>query len=206
MGAQQRVRRKLIRAGQRAVTVRLHPGAAEAVLGVPAAAITGRILDLNDLWGRSPTQRLLDRLATAGTASDATAIVESSIADRLASADCRRSPSHLALLATEKLTRASVKCVAADLGVSERQLRRLFHQTIGLTPKAFARLARFHLALRTALEDHHTTWANIAATAGYYDQAHLIEDFHAIAGVTPRTLLAELGLTSSNPHLGCWTR
>ena len=192
MGAQQRVRRKLIRAGQRAVTVRLHLGAAEAVLGVPASAITGRIIALDDLWGDTLTQRLLNQLATTHTESGATTILETAIAERLARVDARHSHSPLALQATQKLTRASVKAVAADLGVSERQLRRVFHQTIGVTPKAFARLARFHRALHTAREDRHTTWAHIAATAGYYDQAHLIEDFHAIAGVTPRALLSEL--------------
>ena len=201
MGAQQKVRRKLIRAGQRAVTVRLHLGATEAVLGVPASAITGRILDLDDLWGAAPTRRLLDQLATARTPSDATTILETAIADRLTRVRARRHSSHLALQATEKLTGASVKAVAADLGVSERHLRRVFHQTIGVTPKSFARLARFHHALRTAHENHHTTWANIAAATGYYDQAHLIEDFHAIAGVTPRTLLAELGQAPIAPQL-----
>lgn len=195
MGAQQKVRRKLIRAGQRAVTVRLHLGATEAVLGVPASEITGRILDLDDLWGEPPTRRLLDRLATARTVSDATTILETAISERLTSVDAHRPRSHLALRATERLTSASVKTVAADLGVSERQLRRVFQQSIGVTPKSFARLARFHHALRTAREDRHTTWASIAATAGYYDQAHLIEDFRAIAGVTPRTLLGELSLS-----------
>ena len=199
MGAQQRVRRKLIRAGQRAVTVRLHLGAAEAVLGVPASAITGRVLALDDLWGEAPTRPLLDQLATARAPSEATAILETAIAERLTSVNAGRSHSPLALRATERLTSATVKTVAADLGVSERQLRRVFLQTIGVTPKAYARLARFRRALRTAREDRHITWASIAATAGYYDQAHLIEDFHSIAGVTPRTLLAELGLTGSGP-------
>jgi AraC-like DNA-binding protein len=194
MGAQQRVRRKLIRAGQRAVTVRLHLGAAEAVLGVPASAITGRIIALDDLWGGTVTQRLLNELATTRTASSATTLLETAIAERLARVDARHSHSPLALQATARLTRASVKTVAADLGVSERQLRRVFLQTVGVTPKAYSRLARFHRALRTAREDRHTTWASIAAAAGYYDQAHLIEDFHSIAGVTPRALLAELDL------------
>jgi AraC-like DNA-binding protein len=194
MGAQQQLRRKLIRAGQWAITVRLHLGAAEAVLGVPASAITGRVLALDDLWGEAPTQRLLDQLATARAASDATKILETAIAERLTCVNAYRSHSPLALRATERLTSASVKTVAADLGISERQLRRIFHHTIGVTPKAFARLARFHRALDIAREDPHTTWASIAATAGYYDQPHLIEDFHAIAGVTPGALLGELGL------------
>ena len=82
--------------------------------------------------------------------------------------------------------------VASGLGVSERHLRRVFHETVGVSPKAFAKLTRFHRALRAARDDAHAGWASIAAAAGYYDQAHLIAEFRAIAGATPRALLDEL--------------
>jgi hypothetical protein len=36
------------------------------------------------------------------------------------------------------------------------------------------------------------SWSDIAVGAGYYDQAHLIADFHSIAGATPREFLAEV--------------
>ena len=32
-------------------------------------------------------------------------------------------------------------------------------------------------------------WAHLAADCGYYDQAHLIKDFQAFAGVCPKVLL-----------------
>jgi hypothetical protein len=70
--------------------------------------------------------------------------------------------------------------------------RRRLGETFGVSPKAFAKLARFHRALSAAREDVHASWASIAAAAGYYDQAHLIAEFRAIAGVTPRALLGEL--------------
>jgi AraC-like DNA-binding protein len=73
----------------------------------------------------------------------------------------------------------------------------VFRETVGVSPKAFAQLARFHRALRTAREDVHASWASIAAAAGYYDQAHLIAEFRAIAGVTPRALLGELRAAQS---------
>jgi len=65
-----------------------------------------------------------------------------------------------------------------------------------MSPKEFARLARFRHALRAAREDSRLSWATIAAATGYYDQAHLIEEFRTIAGVTPRALLGELGAAS----------
>ena len=197
-GGQQRVRRKLIRGGQRTVTARLHLGAAEAVFGVPASAIAGRILAVDELWGDAAAGRLFDRLSTAHSAIDAAAIVESAIAERLSIVDARRAHLHLALEAAERLVNANVNTVAVDLGVSERHLRRIFHEAVGVSPKAFAKLARFHRALGAAREDSRAGWASIAAATGYYDQAHLIDEFRAIAGVTPRALLGELGEAASN--------
>jgi AraC-like DNA-binding protein len=85
-----------------------------------------------------------------------------------------------------------VFAVAAELGVSERHLRRVFRETVGVSPKAFARIARFHRALGAGRQDARAGWASIAAAAGYYDQAHLIAEFRAIAGVTPRVLVGEM--------------
>ena len=193
MGVRRVAHRKHIRSGQRTVTARLRLGATEAVLGAPASAIAGRIVALEDLWGDAATGSLCERLAGARDVNVAAAILESTIAERIAGAHGRRAGSRLALEAADLLMSASVNAVADDLGVSERHLRRVFRETVGVSPKAFATLTRFHRALRAAREDGHGSWASIAAVAGYYDQAHLIADFRAIAGVTPRALLEELG-------------
>ena len=191
-GGRQRVHRKVLRSGQRTVTVRLHLGAHEAVLGVPATAITGGIVALEDLWGGPSTRRLFDRLAEARTTAAAAAILEGAIAERVATADGQSARGQFAIAAADRLTRASVNAVADDLGVSERHLRRVFRETVGVSPKTFARLARFRRAVRAAREEDHAGWASIAAEAGYYDQAHLIAEFRVIAGATPQGLLGEL--------------
>ncbi|MFT3914874.1 MAG: helix-turn-helix domain-containing protein [Anaeromyxobacteraceae bacterium] len=192
MGVRRTVHRKLLRGGHRAVTARLQLGASEAVLGVRASALGGRIVALEELWGSAATRRLLDRLAAARDASDAAAALEGAINERLGAADGLRAAARLAVSAAERLPRATVHAVAADLGVSERHLRRVFRETVGVGPKTFARLIRFHRALGAARAGRREGWAGIAAAAGYYDQAHLIAEFRAIAGVTPQALLGEL--------------
>lgn len=176
----------------RTVTARLQLGAPDAVLGVPASAIAGRIVALEDLWGAAATRRLCARLAEARETVDAATILESAIAERLALGDRRHARVELALAAADGLASANVNVVAADLGVSERHLRRVFRETVGVSPKAFAKLTRFRRALGAARENARASWASIAAAAGYYDQAHLIAEFRTIAGVTPPTLLGEL--------------
>lgn len=197
MGGRQTVRRKLLRGGQRIAAARLHLGAAEAVLGVPASAIAGRVVALEELWGDAATQRLLDRCAAAQGTLEAAAILDRAIAERFALAATQRARTELVLASANRLTNHNVNAVAADLGLSERHFRRVFREAVGVGPKAFAQLLRFRRAVRAAREENHASWATIASTAGYYDQAHLISEFRAIAGVTPRALLGELRAAQS---------
>jgi AraC-like DNA-binding protein len=193
-GARTSVRRKLIRAGQRTIVARVHLYASEAAFGVPAPVLADRNVTLDELWGDAAAKRLLDQLAATRAPVDAAAIVEREIEARVAAAaGVHRAGSRLAFAAAERLASASVNAVADDLGVSERHLRRVFRDAVGLSPKAFAKLARFHRALGAARSNRRASWASIAAATGYYDQAHLIDEFRAIAGVTPRVLLSELG-------------
>ncbi|MDI1479672.1 helix-turn-helix domain-containing protein [Polyangium sp. y55x31] len=200
MGVGQSARRKMLRRGQRSVMARLRLGASERVLGVSAPELTGRIVALEDLWGKADTEHLYERLAGARDTVAAAAILESAIVARSAPAQAVRAHTSLALEAAKRLatrSASSVSAVADELGVSERHLRRLFLETLGVGPKAYAKLTRFHRALRAARESRPAGWAGIAAGAGYYDQAHLIAEFRSIAGVTPRELLGELRTSGS---------
>lgn len=195
LGARQRVTRKLIRQGQRTIVARLRLGQADAVLGAPPARFNGQAVPLEDVWSAADTQRLYDDLVETTRAADAATVLARAIA-------ARRSPdhgqSHHALLACEaakRLIDAGVSDVAAGLRISERHLRRVFSDAVGMSPKAFARLSRFSRATDLAREASRASWASIAAAAGYYDQAHLIEDFHAFAGATPGAFLRELDAT-----------
>lgn len=200
-GVRQTAHRKLIHRGQRSVQARLRLGAHLAVLGAPASAIAGHIVSIEDLWGQAAAGRLCDRLAQARDSVQAAAVLESAIAERLARvarADVRAEPTQhtrLALDSAAMLTRsagANVNTVAGKLGVSERHLRRVFRETLGVSPKTFARLARFQRALGAARASGQVSWASIAADSGYYDQAHLIAEFRMLSGATPQVLLDEL--------------
>ena len=192
MGPRTQVQRKFIRGGHRAVLARLRPGTCEAALGIPAAELQGAPVPLEALWGHARVHRLREQLADATDAHVAGALLEAAVvarASRQQTIDAAPAFLHAAL---ERLQAGSVATVARELGVSERQLRRVLHDALGLSPKTYARLKRFGQAVHAAQSTPDATWSTIAADAGYYDQAHLIADFHAIAGSTPRALLAEL--------------
>ncbi|HET8940050.1 MAG TPA: helix-turn-helix domain-containing protein [Polyangiales bacterium] len=192
LGVREKAHRKLIRSGQRTVMARLQLGAHVAVLGVPASVLAGQVVALEDLWGDAAARRLCDQLAAVSGTAQAAVILERAIAERAASARIRSDGTQLALASAALLASTSVSSVASELGVSERHLRRVFRETLGVSPKTFSKLTRFQRALSVARKNGRTNWANIAAASGYYDQAHLIAEFRTLSGVTPQTLLEEL--------------
>ncbi|MDH5832423.1 helix-turn-helix domain-containing protein [Luteimonas kalidii] len=192
LGAQQTVRRKRVGAGHRAILLRLEPGMQRAVAGAAPAALTGRVVAIEDLWGAEAGTRLRERLADAADADEAAALLQAAVVERARTSRDARVASPRLAFAIERMQMEGVADAARATGISERQLRREFHDTLGLSPKAVARLERFARALRAAQSAALPSWAAIAADAGYYDQAHLIAEFNAIAGVAPRALLAEL--------------
>lgn len=82
--------------------------------------------------------------------------------------------------------------LARDLqvGMSERQLRRLFEHYVGDTPKAFGRVIRFQYFLTLAQSLKNGEDKSLYLDAGYYDQAHFNKEFKHLFGLTPRQALA----------------
>lgn len=192
LGPRHKVHRKLIRGGQSTVFARLPLGTYQVVLGKPASEFAGRIVALEDLWGTAATQRLEEQLAAAGNADSAVVTLKAAIAERLEGATRFDTNTRLAQRAVGRLESRNVAAVAEELGISERHLRRVFREVVGMCPKAFIKLKRFERAIKAASDGPDSSWSDIAVGAGYYDQAHMIADFRSIAGATPREFLAEM--------------
>ena len=78
------------------------------------------------------------------------------------------------------------------IGISERQLHRRFSSAIGYGPKTFQSILRFPTAfLNTAKKERgaEQSLAELAASAGYADQAHMTRDVHRLADLRPTALL-----------------
>ena len=70
-------------------------------------------------------------------------------------------------------------------GLGQRTLQRMFLQYAGVSPTWVIRRYRLLEAAETVREGRPVSWAEIAATLGYADQAHLTRDFRAAIGQTP---------------------
>jgi len=181
------------------VSLALRPGAASALLGVPASELTGRVVALDLLW-KKDAQEVLERMALARGADARIAVLEEVLLRRL-----RRSqptPEHTVLEAVRVITRSlgrnSVREVAAQVGVSERRLQQLFQAQVGLTPRTYSRLARLHGCLRVLRAARRPGWARLAQDGGFSDQSHLINEFRSLCGLTPTEFLKREVAGSSN--------
>jgi transcriptional regulator GlxA family with amidase domain len=85
---------------------------------------------------------------------------------------------------------ASVAEVVEAVGFSHRHVASVFREHVGLSPKRYGRVRR----VVRAIADRSGGLAQVAASAGFADQAHLTREVRAIVGVTPRELRGAGGL------------
>jgi AraC-like DNA-binding protein len=180
------------------LSIALRPGAAAPLFGMPAGELAERTVPLQDLWPREASA-LLDDLA-AHTANEAKAqVLQQLLQRRLANG--RFDASRLATRAVQAIQahggRRPLRDVAAALGVGERRLQQIFHEHVGLAPKAVSRLARLHHLMRALRCSPLPAWAELAPDLGFYDQAHLANEFRALCGLTPGQFLARSASGSS---------
>ncbi|MDE7333475.1 MAG: helix-turn-helix domain-containing protein [Lachnospiraceae bacterium] len=70
-----------------------------------------------------------------------------------------------------------VTALAKELFVSSRQLERLFHEYIGITPKKLSNLIRYQFLWRDILWEPDFNILNSVHKYGYTDQSHLLHEF-----------------------------
>lgn len=170
----------------------LEPGAASALLHVPAVELTDRIVDLEPLWGPA-SARLTQDLVEQDEAARVD-LLEAALVARLRRArdpDRRIDVTGLARWARDEPTRMTVTRLAGAAGVSRQHLARVFRESVGVSPKRYCRLVRFQAGLAHASEGAGVPWARVAAELGYADQSHMIAEFRELSSLTPEKLATE---------------
>jgi AraC-like DNA-binding protein len=170
--------------------VHFRPGGAVPFLGVPAGDLCDAHAALEDLWG-ADARALRERLLEARDPDARFRALERALLARLARPVARHRAVSLALRAFEAPFCESVADVTEKTGLSPRRFIELFRDEVGLTPKLYCRIQRFQDSLRRVGSRRHVPWADLAAQAGYCDQAHFNRDFRAFAGLSPGEYLAQ---------------
>ena len=165
-GLDRTARRSPLRRGERILGLRLRPGVAGAVLGIPASEVLDQHATLEEVLGRQ-ADRLTEDLGDCTTDDEAFALLEEFVASG-----------------------SRVDSLADSLGISDRQLRRRFRHSVGYGPKTLDRVLRFRrfVSQTPAVVAGDGDLARIAADLGYADQAHMSRDCRRLSGLTPTEL------------------
>jgi AraC-like DNA-binding protein len=160
---------------------------ARDLFGVPAPGLVNQIVPLDDMWPRHDVERLRDRLIDLSPAEGLVTLRDDLLRRLQLTARVPTMEGAAAGLLTARRGAVAIETMAAHYGVSRQRFARRFHEATGVPPKLFARIARFQGLVYSLLSTDVSQWADVAPAAGFYDQAHMINEFRSFAGAPPTT-------------------
>jgi len=159
--------------------------------GMPADELKAQIIDASLIFGH-PMCSLTDALRSAESYREAISTIERHFASHFKTlkTDVDRLRPVVKTVMQVK-GQLSVNELTRLTGHSERQLERVFHRTIGISPVKYLQIVRLHHFLSLMRSAKRTESLTVACLeSGYYDQPHLIHNFKHITGLTPTQYLS----------------
>jgi AraC-like DNA-binding protein len=182
---------------QAGVHLEINPLGVRTLLGVSAAELSGRVVDLADL-PRSGLAGLPQRLVDAPDWARRFEVLDEVLLACATRAPVReagyQAPGEVRW-AWRRLVGSGgavpVGQLATEVGWSRRHFAERFAREIGLAPKQAARVVRFGRAAALLRRLPAGGLAEVAQLCGYFDQAHLSNEWRTLAGCSPTEWLSE---------------
>lgn len=168
----------------------LKPHVLGSLFKINASEVTDTCLDISLLKPKE-TPILLDKLSETASIENQIKL----ISDFLTSIASKDNTNLMLQHATETIIHYNGKVILTDLhkkfDLSERTFERKFENSIGVSPRLFARVCQFRSALAQLHSYDFTKLSDIAYENGFSDQSHFIRTFKEFTGVTPKVYLSE---------------
>jgi AraC-like DNA-binding protein len=169
--------------------ISMYPDAFTAAFGVSPGDVEDQLLNAYEVLPPH-AQPMLDAIMSAPSDEDRISIFEAFLEDRVKG--FRISLWNRALRAGSRI---SVQLMSGLLRVGQRQTIRVTQSTLGVKVSDLKRFARGEVAFNEANDrikaSEQVSLADIAAQAGYADQAHLSRDCKAVTGRTPSEFIRQ---------------
>lgn len=168
---------------------RLHPGRASWLLGTPASELLNQTIPIVHFKGAMRNMRFEKVIEQRNAETRRAALAQVLLAAGESSVSLDQ-----AVLAgirwLSQYPQGRIEQLSQWMGISRRQLHRRFSDAIGYGPKMFQSVMRFQRLLKTARESSpEHTLADVAASAGYADQAHMTREVRRFSNIRPTMLL-----------------
>lgn len=163
----------------------LYPYALPLLFKIPSGEFTHQHIPLNELY-KTEFKDLQEKILESVTDVQGVHILSEYLYNKSIRATGTNDKFHQCILhVINQYGNVEVDQLARQTGISNRQLERKFSAFVGLSPKVFSRLMRFHTSLRFIKSDTISSLTDIAYAAGYFDQSHFIREFKTFAGLSP---------------------
>jgi AraC-like DNA-binding protein len=184
-GVTTRIGSRLLEGAGRALGIMFRPAGFRPFLSRPMTTITDKTVPGGEVFGPEVAE-LHDQVVSAPDGAAMAKLTDEFLAERCPPArqSCEAT-SELAERVAADPTFLRVDGLAAESGLSIRQLQRRFADQVGVSPKTVVRRYRIYEAAERARQGADLDWAALAAELGYSDQAHLTRDFSSALGCSP---------------------
>jgi AraC-like DNA-binding protein len=173
----------------RLVGVHFKPWGMSPFVDVPATELRDRWVPVDAVWRRS-VDRIRNQVGDTASAAEALQVVEAELRARLAGSPGLGLVLHAGGRLAATHGGVPIGALTDAAGVSSTHLAAQFKAHVGITPKRVARTYRFARLILSVDARHPVDWSALAHAAGYFDQAHLGNEFKDLTGRTPTEFLA----------------
>ncbi len=175
------------------IVIQFKPGGAFPFFNFPLSELTGKIIELDEIWGRKFWD-LREKLSESPTPKRCFNILDNYFIKQL-KRDSIENPFIKYAVDAIKLYPAvfAVKRLTQKIGYSQKHLIDIFKKEVGVSPKLYMRLVRFQRVIQQIENQKEVDWSEIALSAGFYDQSHFANEFKRFCGMNPTTYLSSRG-------------
>jgi len=169
------------------------PHGLAAFLEIPLQELVDQHVPLQCIF-KKDVHEVESRLCEAKTFEDRIAIVENYFYRLLKNKEIKHNYeriSHSIGKINQSKGMVDIDALAGEACYSRKQFERNFSYLVGTTPKQFLRVVRFQHAIAIKSNDNAVNLTDLTYQCGYYDQAHMINDFQKLSGMTPRQFFSD---------------
>ncbi len=169
----------------RSVGVHFKPWGLAPFLPMAAVELCDRPATIEQVWGRPTIDELRAQVAAVTDPDQMLTLLEEGLLRQLREVHGLDLVRHVSTAIAATGGTVPIGDLIAAGGVSSTYLARSFKDIIGVTPKRLARAHRFSHTVLSIDPAEPIDWADLAARAGYFDQAHFGREFREVTGFTP---------------------